>query len=71
MEREKQQQNNKIKFEEMLTRKPNESAHKGVNQCSKDVTQAQQQRPESPTVILTWYTCKYEVHKLHHRYIIK
>ena len=28
------------------------STHKGVNQCSKDVTQTQQQRPESPTVTL-------------------
>ena len=30
-----------------------ESTLKGVNQRSKDVTQTQQQRPESPTVILT------------------
>ena len=41
------------------------STHKGVNQCSKDVTQTQQQRPESPTVTLTWYGCKRNVHKLH------
>ena len=34
-----------------------ESAHMGVNQRSKDFTQ-QQQRPESPTVTLTWHTCK-------------
>ena len=32
-----------------------ESTHKGVNQRSKDVTQAQQQRPESPAVTLTWH----------------
>ena len=45
-----------------------ESTHKGVNQRSKYVTQAQQQRPESPTVTLTWNACKYKVpHKLHGR----
>ena len=32
------------------------STHKGVNQRSK---QTQQQRPESPTVTLTWHACKY------------
>ena len=38
-----------------------ESRRKGVNQCSKYVTQVQQstqvqqQRPESPTVTLTWH----------------
>ena len=31
-----------------------ESTHKGVNWRSKDVTQVQQRRPESPTVTLTW-----------------
>ena len=31
------------------------STHKGVNQRSKDVTQIQQQRPESPTVTLILY----------------
>ena len=30
--------------------------------------QTQQQRPESPTVTLTWHASKYRVHKLHHRY---
>ena len=25
-----------------------------------------QQRPESPTVTLTWHACKYKVHKLHY-----
>ena len=45
--------------------------HKGVNQRSKDVREAQQQRPESPTVTLTWHACKYKVHKLAHRYILK
>ena len=50
------------------------STHKGVNQCSKYVTQVQQQRPESPTVTtvtLTWHACKYKVHKLHQRYILR
>ena len=41
-----------------------ESAHKGVNQRSKYVTQVKQERPESPTVILTWHACKYKVHIL-------
>ena len=36
-----------------------DSTHKGVNQRSKYVTQVQQQRPESPTVTLTWHACKY------------
>ena len=30
-----------------------------------------QQRPESPTVTLTWHTSKYEVRKLHERYILR
>ena len=30
---------------------------KGVNYRSKDVTQVQQQRPESPSLTLTWHTC--------------
>ena len=46
-----------------------ETTHKGVNQRSKDVTQVQQQRPESATVTLTRYACKYKVDKLHQRYI--
>ena len=45
-----------------------QSTHKGVNQRSKYITQVQQQRPESPTVTLTWHACKYKVHKL--RYIL-
>ena len=45
--------------------------HKGVNyKRSKYVTQVQQQRPETPTVTLTWHASKYNVHKLHHRYIL-
>ena len=40
------------------------STHRGVNQHSKDVTEAQQQRPESPTVTLSWHACKYKVHTL-------
>ena len=35
------------------------------------ITQAQQQRPESPTVTLTWRACKYKVYKLHQRYILE
>ena len=31
-----------------------QSAHKGINWRSKDVTKTQQQRVESPTVTLTW-----------------
>ena len=41
-----------------------------VNQRSKDVTQTQEQRPESPTVTLTWHASKYKVHNLHQRYIL-
>ena len=44
-----------------------ESTHKGVNLHPKDVTQTQQQRPESPTVTLTWHARKYEVHELQER----
>ena len=47
------------------------SIHKGVNQRSKYVAQVLQQRPESPTVTLTWHACKYKVYKLHQRYILK
>ena len=43
-----------------------ESTHKGVNQRSKYAAQVQQ-RPESPTVTLTWHACKYKIHKLHQR----
>ena len=44
--------------------------NKGVNECMKDITQAQQQRPELPMVTLTWHACKSNVHKLHQRYIL-
>ena len=44
--------------------------HKGVKKRSKYVTRVQQQRPESPTVTLTWHACKYKVHKLHQRYML-
>ena len=48
-----------------------ESTNRGVNQHSKYINQIQQQRPESPTVTLTWHACKlYMVHKLHPRYIL-
>ena len=40
-----------------------ESTNKGVNQLAKYETQVQQQRPESPTLTLTWHACKYKVHK--------
>ena len=46
-----------------------ESTNKGVNLRSKDDTQTQQQRPESPTVTLIWLASKYKEHKLHQRYI--
>ena len=36
----------------------------------KIIRQAQQQRPESPMVTLTWRACKYKVYKLHQRYIL-
>ena len=45
-----------------------QSAHKGVNYHPKDVTQAQQRRPESPTVTPTWHASKYKVPKLHQIY---
>ena len=35
------------------------------------VTQAQQERPEFPTVTFTWHACKYKVRKLYQRYILK
>ena len=37
---------------------------------AKDVTRTEQQRPESPTVSLTWHSSKYKVHKLDPRYIL-
>ena len=49
---------------------PAASTHKGANYRSKDVTQVQKQRPESPTVTLTWHACKCKAHKLHQRYIL-
>ena len=45
-----------------------ESTCKGFqNQPTKDVTQIQQQRPESPTVTLTWHASKFKVYKLQQR----
>ena len=46
------------------------STHMGVNQRSKQVTQVQQQRLQSPMVTLTWHACKYKVHKLHQRFVL-
>ena len=44
------------------------STHKGVNQRSKDVTQAQQQRREE---LIFCVLRKYKVYKLHQRYILR
>ena len=38
-----------------------------VRNTSAAQVQLQQQRPESPTVTLTWHACKYKVHKHHQR----
>ena len=38
-----------------------DTTHKGVNYLWKDVTQAQQQRPETPTVTFTWHASKFKV----------
>ena len=46
-----------------------ESAHKGVNQRWKYVTQVQKRRPESPTVTLTWHACIIK-HVSVHTYIV-
>ena len=56
---------------ELVLTNPAESTHKGVNRCSKYVTSVQQRRPESPTAALTWHACKYKVHKLHQRCILR
>ena len=48
-----------------------DSVHKGVNQRSKDVTQTQQERSESPVIALTWHANEYKVRKLHQRYILR
>ena len=42
-----------------------------VRNTSAAQVQLQQQRPESPTVTLTWRACKYKIHKLHQRYLLK
>ena len=36
----------------------------------KGVTGTQQQRHESPTVLLTWHASKYKVQKPHHKYTL-
>ena len=41
------------------------------NQRSKYVTQVQKQRPELPTVTLTWHAGKYKELKLHQGYILE
>ena len=46
-----------------------ETTHKGVNQGWTNVTRTQQ-RPESPTVTLTWHASKYKAYKLHQRYTL-
>ena len=55
----------------VMTMPVNKSTLKGVNRRSKYVTQVQRQKPESPTVTLTWHECKYKVHQLHQRYIFR
>ena len=46
-------------------------------QCAREListrktSQAQQHRPQSPLVTLTWHPCKCKVHKLHQRYILE
>ena len=47
-----------------------QATHKGGHQRLKQVTQVQQQRPESPTVTLTWHARKSKVHKLRQKYIL-
>ena len=47
-----------------------ESTCKRVNWPSKDITQTQQQRPQSQTVILTWHANKYKIYKLLQMYIL-
>ena len=42
------------------------SQTKGVKWRSKDVTGTQQQKLESPTVVLGWHASKYKLHKLHY-----
>ena len=44
------------------------SGSKGVNECSQDMTQAQQ-IPESSTVTVTWHGSNCSIRQLHHRYI--
>ena len=43
----------------------------GFSDLNQYVTQVQQRRPKLPMVTLTWHVCKYKVHKLHQRYILK
>ena len=47
-----------------------ESTYKGVN-SKMSHNHNMWQRPESPTVTLTWHVCKYRVHKLHQRFVLK
>ena len=49
----------------------NQHTRELISSRKTSLTQTQQQRPEWPTVTLTWHACKYKVHKLHHRYILK
>ena len=49
--------------------KTNSTTIKWDNYRSKYVTQVQQQRPEPPTVTLSWHACNYKVHKHLQRYI--
>ena len=35
-----------------------------------ETQKTQQQRPESPTVILIWHAIKYKIRKLNYRYLV-
>ena len=56
---------NKLQAHETFCLGRKEPPHKGVNQRSRNVTQTHHQRPESPTVPLTWHASKCNVHELH------
>ena len=57
-------------FPDSTPKEVNQSTHKEVNQSSTYVTPVQQQKPELPTVTLTWHACKYKVRKLLQRHIL-
>ena len=67
--RRRRRKNTKTPKKQSKTNQPTKNTRE-LTRRSKDDTQAQQQRPKSPTVILTWHVCKYRVHKLHQRYVL-